>query len=112
MAAIVQVRRLGGPGALAFAVLFVAPSAIAFLASLALAHHVRFSTSGLWFVYGVSIYVGCVGVVATAVLAVVKTLRHEISWLFATLIGVLVAIGIFLLWYASHIYKNPWAPNT
>jgi uncharacterized membrane protein SirB2 len=111
MSAIVEERKLGGPGTLALTLLFVAPSGVAFFASFALAHRARFSASALWFIYEVSLVVGWVTVGFAALAAVVKSVRRQISPAYRWLVGISVLAGILLLWYARHIFQNPWAPN-
>lgn len=105
-------NRPSGSYRLALALMCIAPCAIALFVSSALAHRIRFSYSGLWFIYEVSFFVGCIGVAVTAIMAVVETRRRQISVVFSWLMGISVVVGIFLLWYARHIYKNPWAPAT
>ncbi|HXQ26008.1 MAG TPA: hypothetical protein VN822_06345 [Candidatus Acidoferrales bacterium] len=112
MSAIVQERKLSGPATLGLALLLVAPSAVALFASAALVHRARFPASALWLVYEVSLYAGCAGVGAAAIGTAVEAVRRQISPEFRWLMGVSAALGIFLLWYARHIYQNPWAPNT
>ncbi len=94
------------------AVLFVAPSGVALFASSALAHHSRFLASGLWFIYEISMYVGCVGAGITALMTIFAVWRHEMSLGLRWFMGILVVVGIFLLWLAGHIYRSPWAPTT
>ncbi|MGA3293094.1 MAG: hypothetical protein ABSE45_03820 [Candidatus Acidiferrales bacterium] len=111
MGTITRDRIIGGSGTLALALLFIAPSALALFASFALAHE-AFPASALWFVYEVSFYAGCVGVGITAILAIVEAIRRQIPPLFPGLMALSVVVGIFLLWWATHIYQNPWAPIT
>jgi chromate transport protein ChrA len=112
MSAIVEERKLGGPGTLALTLLFIAPSAIALFASFALSHQARFSASALWFVYEVSLLVGCATVGVAAISGIIKSVRRQISPMFRWLVGISVLIGVFLLWYARHIFQNPWIPNS
>lgn len=100
-------QQSNGPYRLALALLFVAPSAIALFASFALAHRARFPASALWFIYEVSLFAGCVGVGITAVMTVVEAVRRQIAPAFPWLMGIAAVIGIFLLWYAKHIYQSP-----
>ena len=95
----------------ALALMCIAPCVVALFASSALAHRAKFSYSGLWFIYEVSFFVGCVGVAITAVLAIVEAVRRQVSVIFPLLVGLLAAIGISLLWYAGHVYQNPWTPR-
>ena len=111
MTAIVQERKLSGLATFGLALLLVAPSAVALFASWALAQRARFPASALWLVYEISLYAGYVGVGVAALLAVLEAIRREISPVFRWLMGVLAVIGIFLLWYARHIYQNPWGPG-
>jgi len=108
MAEIAHDRRIGGGSTFGVALLLVAPSAVALFASWALAQRARFPASSLWLVYEISLYAGYVGVGVAALLAVLEAIRREISPVFRWLMAVLAVIGIFLLWYARHIYQNPW----
>jgi len=112
MNAIVQERKLSGLATFGLALLLVAPSAVALFASWALAQRARFPASALWLVYEVSLYAGYVGVGASALGAIVEAFRREIPPLFRWLMGISAIAGFCLLWYARHIYQNPWAPNT
>lgn len=112
MDTLVHDRKNNGPYRFALALMYIAPSAVALFASSALAQRARFSYSGLWFIYEVSFFVGCVGVAIVAIMAVVEAIRQRIAPIFPYLMGIVAAVGIFLLWYARHIYRNPWAPTT
>ena len=112
MDALAQDRHPNGPYRLAIALMCIAPCAVALFASAALAHRAQFSYSGLWFIYEVSFFVGCVGVAIATVMAIVEAFRRRISPIFPWLMGIFAAVGIFLLWYAGHIFHNPWAPKT
>ena len=105
-------RRANGPYRFAIALMCVAPCAVALFASSALAHRAQFSYSGLWFIYEISFFVGCLGIAITAVMTVVEAVRRQISAIFPWLMGIFAAVGIFLLWYAGHIYQNPWSTKT
>lgn len=105
-------RRNSGPYRLALTLMCIAPCAVALFASSALAHRAKFSASGLWFIYEVSFFVGCVGIGIAAIMAVIEAFRRQIPAAFPWLMGISAVIGIFLLWYAGHIYENPWAPKT
>ena len=86
----------------------IVPCALAVFAASALARHAEFSASGLWFIYEGSFFLGCLGVTITGVAAVAEGVRRQIPAVFPRLMGVAAAIGILLLWYARHIYDNPW----
>ncbi len=102
-------RRPNGPYRFAIALMCVAPCAVALFASSALAHRARFSYSGLWFIYEVSFFVGCIGITIALIMAIVEAMRQQIPAIFPWLMAIFAAVGIFLLWYAGHIYQNPWA---
>ncbi|HXR25747.1 MAG TPA: hypothetical protein VN742_10335 [Candidatus Binataceae bacterium] len=108
MSAIVQDRKLSGPGAFSLTLLLITPSVVAFFASSALAHEARFPASALWFIYEISLYVGCLGVGVAAALTVIEAIRRQISPVFPCLMGISVIVGISLLWYARHIFRTPW----
>ena len=112
MVTVASDRKNNGPYRLALTLLFIAPCAIALFASLALTHRAKFSASGLWFIYEVSFFVGCVGIVIASLAAVVEAFRRQIPAVFPWLMGVSAVTGILLLWYARRIYDNPWIPKT
>jgi hypothetical protein len=112
MAILAQDRPANGPYRLAIALMCIAPSTLALFSSWALAQHADFAPSALWFVFEVSFFLGCVGIAIASVMAVVEGIRRQIPAAFPWLMGIFAAIGIFLLWYARHIYANPWAPTT
>jgi len=107
-----QDPRPNGPYRFAIALMCIAPCGVALFASAALAHRAQFSYSGLWFIYEVSFFVGCVGVAIATIMAIVEAVRRQISAIFPWLMGIFAAVGILLLWYAGHIFQNPWAPKT
>jgi hypothetical protein len=111
MNAMARDRLIGGPGLFALALLFVAPSALALFSSFEIAHQ-AFPASALWFVYETSFYAGCAGIAITAILAIFEAVRRQIRPLFPGLMAALVVVGILLLWSATRIYQNPWAPVT
>jgi hypothetical protein len=108
MAAIQQERRLSGPENLALTLLFMVPAAMALFASYALAHGWLFSTSALWFIYEISSYLGTCCAVLAAALTILQWSRRRISMAFISLMGVATAGAILIVWYAAHIYRNPW----
>ena len=112
MDTVAQYRSANGPYRFAIALMCIAPSAIALFASWCLARRAEFAPSALWFIYEVSFYIGCVGVGIAVVMAIVEAIRRQIPAIFPCLMGAFAAVGIFLLWYAGHIYQNPWAPTT
>ena len=103
-----QERKLGGPGTFALALLLVAPSILAVFASFAIAHGVSFPASALWFIYEVSLYLGYIGVVVVVVLTYSAAVIGRIPRVFVWLMGISGVVGVFFLWYASHIYQSPW----
>ena len=90
----------------------IAPCALAVFAASALARSAEFSASGLWFIYEGSYVLGCLGVGIAAVAAVAEGVRRQIPAIFPRLMGAAAVFGILLLWYARHIYGNPWASRT
>lgn len=108
MAAIQQERQLSGPEHLAFTLLLMVPAGLALFASYALAHGWLFSTSALWFIYEISFYLGICGAVLAAVLTILQLSRRRVSMAFIWLMGIATAGAILIVWYAAHIYKNPW----
>jgi cytochrome c biogenesis protein CcdA len=108
MAAIDQQRRLTGPENLALTLLFMAPAVISLFASYALAHAWEFSTSALWFVYEVSFFLGICGACVAGTLTIVQLSRRHIPAPFVCLMGVVTLGAIAIVWYAAHIYRNPW----
>lgn len=108
MAAMVEPRRLSGPENLALTLLLLAPAALSLFASYAIRHRWEFSASALWFVYQISFFLGICGAALAAALIVRQLSDRHIPvafvWLMATATGGAVAI----VWYAAHIYSNPW----
>jgi hypothetical protein len=111
MNAIRQERRMSGPATFAVALLLLTPSIVAFFASSAAANGADFPASALWFLYEMSLYIGCAGVAIVVALTVSAAIAHRISRVFVWLMAISVVGGASLLWYASHIYRNPWVPN-
>lgn len=103
-----QDRKMSGPGTFALSLLLMAPSVVAFFASSAIAHEAQFPSSALWFVYEISLYVGCVGVALVAALTISAAIGHWIPSVFVWLMAISAVAGASLLWYASHIYRSPW----
>jgi hypothetical protein len=101
-------RGIGGGGTFAVALLLITPSILAVFASFSTAHGVSFPASALWFTYQISLYLGYIGVVVVAVLTYSAAVMGEIHRAFVWLMGISGLLGIFLLWYAAHIYRNPW----
>ncbi len=112
MDTVAQYRRANGPYRFAIALMCIAPSAIALFASWSLARRAEFAPSALWFVYEVSFYAGAVGIGIAAVMAIADAVRRQLPAIFPCLMGAFAIVGILLLWYARHIYQNPWAPTT
>jgi len=106
-----QERRMGGPGTLALALLLLMPSVVAFFSSSSIMHEANFPVSALWFVYEISLYLGCAGVAIVVALTISAAIAHRISRVFVWLMAVSVVCGASLLWYSSHIYRNPWMTN-
>jgi hypothetical protein len=108
MSAVMQDRKLSGPAAFWLTLLLIAPSIISFLASAVLSREADFPSSALWFLYNDSLYIGYVGVVIAGILTVFKAVQGQISRVFVWLMGASVIAAVFLLWYAHHVYRNPW----
>lgn len=108
MAATVQDQKSAGSGRFALSLLMVVPSVLSFLASDAIIHEFDFPASALWLIYEVSWYIGIVGTVIVAGMALDGAVRRTIAPVFVYLIGVVALTGIVLIWYASHIYRSPW----
>ena len=102
---------MGGPATLAVALLLLTPSIVAFFASSAAEHGADLPASGLWFMYEMSFYIGCAGVAIVIALTTSAAIAHRISRVFVWLMTVSVVGGASLLWYAAHIYRNPWVSN-
>ncbi|HEX4076649.1 MAG TPA: hypothetical protein VHX49_14710 [Candidatus Acidoferrales bacterium] len=111
MSAIRQERRMSGPATFAVALLLLTPSIVAFFASSAAEHGADFPASALWFLYEMSLYMGCAGVAIVIALTVSAGVKRRISRVFVWLMTISVVGGASLLWYASHIYRNPWVSN-
>ena len=112
MSAIMRDRKLSGAGALSLTLLLITPSVIAFFASAALAHEADFPSSALWFLYNNSLYIGYVGAVVAGILTVFEAVQGQISRVFIWLMGASVIAAVLLLWYAHHVYRNPWYAST
>ncbi|MGD0956732.1 MAG: hypothetical protein ABR953_07855 [Candidatus Acidiferrales bacterium] len=108
MSAIVQDRKLSGPAAFWLTLLLITPSVVSVFASAALSREAGFPSSALWFLYNDSLYIGYVGVVIAGILTVIKAVQGQISRVFVWLMGASVIVAILLLWYAHHVYRNPW----
>jgi hypothetical protein len=108
MSAFIPERRMGGASTFAISLLLTTPSIIALFASSAIVHEAELPTSALWFVYEMSLYLGCVGVAIVIGLTISAAIGHRISRVFVWLMGISAAGGAFLLWYAAHIYRSPW----
>jgi hypothetical protein len=104
----IRQRTIGGPGTFALTLLLIVPALMAFGAAAGLSHQFGFPESALWLIYSGSIYLGYLGVTVAAVLTVVEAFKREIALAFIWLMGTCVVIGLFLLWLAPHIYRNPW----
>ena len=111
MSAFEQGRRMSGPAMFAVALLLLTPSIVAFFASSAAVHGADFPASALWFTYEMSLYIGCAGVAIVVALTISAAIAHRISRVFVWLMTVSVVGGASLLWYAAHIYRNPWTTN-
>jgi hypothetical protein len=108
MPSLAQDGKLGGPATLAIALLLITPSVLALFASFSTVHGVSFPASALWFMYQVALYLGYVGVVVIAVMTFSAAVDDRIPRVFVWLMGITAVVGVFLLWYASHIYRSPW----
>jgi hypothetical protein len=108
MSPLTEGRRIGGPGTFAITLLLITPAVLAFSAADATRHDFGFPASALWFIYSAGSYVGYAGVIAAAALTIVEAARREIAAPFVWSMGVLVLVGLTLLLYAPHVYRNPW----
>ncbi len=99
--------RAGGFGAFGVTVLLCLPAAFAAVSS-AVTSRGGVGTSGVWFMYQVSQYVGALGIVVAAALTVIKASDGKSSRIAVGLMGLSVVFAVFLLWYAVHIYRSPW----
>jgi hypothetical protein len=106
-----QERGMSGPTTFAVALLLLAPSIVAFFASSASAHGADFPASALWFMYEMALYMGCAGIAIVVALIVSAVIARRISRVFVWLMTASVVGGASLLWYAAHIYRNPWTTN-
>jgi len=108
MATFVQAESARGPARFALSLLLIAPAILSFLASAAISRNTEFPASSLWLVYQVSWYIGMMGTAIVVGMTVSAAMRQGVSSIFVWLMGIVSAAGIFLIWYASHIYKTPW----
>ena len=108
MATFVPKEESRGPARIALSLLLIAPAILSFLASAAISRNTEFPASALWFMYQVSWYIGMVGTAIVVGMTVTAAMRQGISSIFVWLMGIVGAAGVFLVWYASHIYKTPW----
>jgi hypothetical protein len=112
MNAMRQDRRLGGPATFAIALLLLTPSIVAFYAASAIANQANLPVSALWFMYEMSLYFGCAGIAIVVALTLSAAVGRRFSPVLIWLMAVSVIAGASLLWYAAHIYRNPWMHNT
>lgn len=102
---------MSGPATLAVALLLLTPSIVAFFASSAAVHEADFPASALWFMYEMALYMGCAGVAIVIALTVSAAITRRIQRVFIWLMTFSVLGGASLLWYAAHIYRNPWTSS-
>lgn len=100
--------RKDGFGLLGATMLLCLPSLFAVFSSSAIAQSGGTGSSGLWFMFQVSQYVGAIGIVVAATLVVLKVSEGQISRVAIALMTIFVFAAIFLQWYAIHIYRSPW----
>jgi SNF family Na+-dependent transporter len=105
---ILREQKLSGPASFWLTLLLLTPSLISFLASAVLSRAQDYPSSALWFVYNDSLYIGYAGVVIAGIFTVAKGIQGHISRIFVVMMGVSVILAIVLLWYAQHLYRNPW----
>jgi hypothetical protein len=108
MATFVPKEESRGQARFALSLLLIVPAILSFLASAAISRNTEFPASSLWFVYQVSWYIGMVGTAIVVGMTVTAAVRRGASDISVWLMGIVAAAGIFLVWYASHIYKTPW----
>jgi hypothetical protein len=99
--------RAGGFGFFFSTLLLCLPSAFSVFSSSALATGGT-GSSGLWFIFQVSQYVGTVGIIVAVVLTIMKAGEGKISRAVIGLMTFSIFLAVFLQWYAIHIYRSPW----
>lgn len=108
MATFVPKEKSRGPARFALSLLLIVPAILSFLASAAISRDTEFPASALWLVYEVSWYIAILGAAIVVGMTVSAAVRQGVSNPFVWLMGIVAVAGIFLIWYASHIYKTPW----
>jgi hypothetical protein len=101
-------QKSGGGGPLTLTLLLILPSAMALFSSYAMLHRALYSVSALWFVYEVSFFLGVAGALISIGITVAEAARRRIPSALVFLMGVAAVAAVALLWYAAHIYRNPW----
>jgi surface polysaccharide O-acyltransferase-like enzyme len=100
--------RKGGFGLFGATALLCLPSLFSVYSSSEIASSGGSGSSGLWFMFQVSEYVGVIGIVVGAALVVMEITEGKISRIAIGLMTASVFFAIFLQWYAIHIYRSPW----
>jgi hypothetical protein len=108
MSPVSEPRRLSGPESLALTILFAFPAALSVFASYGLVHRWLYSTSALWFFYEISLYLGISGACFAGAFTIVQLIRRHIAAPFVLSMGLATAAAVALVWYAVHIYRDPW----
>jgi hypothetical protein len=98
----------GGVTTLLFALLLVSPCFFAWASSYVISQGGPNSHSGMWFMYQVSQYLACLGLVVAAVLTIINVKQPAVSRIIVFLMTISIVSGISALWYAVHIYRSPW----
>src|SRR5271156_2257755 len=99
--------RRGGYGMFGITMLFCLPAMLNVFVSAEISGN-AYHSSALWFMFQVSQYIGVIGIIVAAALTIVKASDGKSSRIAVTLMGLSVALSVFLLWYAVHIYRSPW----
>lgn len=98
----------GGVTTLLFTLLLVSPCFFAWASSYVISQGGPTSHSGMWFMYQVSQYLACLGLVVAAVLTIINVKQPAVSRIIVFLMTISIVSGISALWYAVHIYRSPW----
>jgi hypothetical protein len=98
----------GGVTTLLFTLLLVSPCFFAWASSYVISQGGPNSHSGMWFMYQVSQYLACLGLVVAAVLTIINVKQPAVSRIIVFLMTISIVSGISALWYAVHIYRSPW----
>jgi hypothetical protein len=108
MDAVLHQRRSGGGRPLTLALLLLLPAGMALFSSYALVHRALYSVSALWFMYEISLYLGIAGSIVAVGTTIREAVRCRIHLACVLLMGISALASIGLVFYAVHIYRNPW----